>query len=243
MKITIDNYEAYILDRIEGNLSAEGQKELDAFLVSHPELQDVASQYDPSLRLLPDMDEVFADKESLKRYEPTAISYKHWFSSHKLGIISAAACVAVLFGAAIWLFNQPKADLTIAETPLPVVKEDNVITKEASAPSIAAMPRVKKAKSNVKTPQINSKDSIIKSDKLVIYMSDKLVKYEISTTKLVLYHSDKLVVYDTATKSDLNIFKPDDRRMIVENISLRLDTLQEKLLAYVPKPIKNLFNN
>ncbi len=36
--ITVHNYEAYLLDSVEGNLSGELQLELDVFLIQHPEL-------------------------------------------------------------------------------------------------------------------------------------------------------------------------------------------------------------
>jgi hypothetical protein len=38
-KITIDNYEAYLLDYLEGRLSEEMARELNIFAVTHPELQ------------------------------------------------------------------------------------------------------------------------------------------------------------------------------------------------------------
>lgn len=38
MKITIENYEAFLLDYIEGNLNAEQQQQLQNFLLAHPEL-------------------------------------------------------------------------------------------------------------------------------------------------------------------------------------------------------------
>ena len=37
--ITIDNYEAYLLDFSEGNLSDDLQVELELFLIQHPELE------------------------------------------------------------------------------------------------------------------------------------------------------------------------------------------------------------
>ena len=38
-RITIDNYEAYLLDLLEGTLSGEMQVELELFLIQHPELK------------------------------------------------------------------------------------------------------------------------------------------------------------------------------------------------------------
>ena len=38
-KINIHNYEAYLLDFSEGNLTGEFQVELELFLIQHPELE------------------------------------------------------------------------------------------------------------------------------------------------------------------------------------------------------------
>ncbi|MBK8500208.1 MAG: hypothetical protein IPL52_15645 [Flavobacteriales bacterium] len=70
MKQRIDhsNYEAWLLDRLEGNLSPAGEKELDAFLAMHPELDpgegDLPAVNDLALRLNT------LDKEALKRRLP-----------------------------------------------------------------------------------------------------------------------------------------------------------------------------
>ena len=52
MKERIDhsNYEAWLLDRLEGNLTPAQEQELDAFLAAHPEL-------DPGLDELPTLDQ------------------------------------------------------------------------------------------------------------------------------------------------------------------------------------------
>lgn len=70
MKERIDhsNYEAWLLDRLEGNLTPAQEQELDAFLAAHPELA-------PCLDELPTLDQLdvalsSADKEALKRALP-----------------------------------------------------------------------------------------------------------------------------------------------------------------------------
>lgn len=68
MKITLQNYEEWMIDYIEGNLSPEQQKELQEFLVFHPELQKELEAFGMT-KLEPDMTVVFADKASLKREE------------------------------------------------------------------------------------------------------------------------------------------------------------------------------
>lgn len=62
------NYEAWLLDRLEGSLSPQQERLLDAFLAAHPEL-------DPGSAELPTLDEwdarlAPADKEALKRTLP-----------------------------------------------------------------------------------------------------------------------------------------------------------------------------
>lgn len=70
MKQRIDhsNYEAWLLDRLEGNLTPAQEQELDAFLAAHPEL-------DPGMDALPTLDQLDAalsrsDKDALKRALP-----------------------------------------------------------------------------------------------------------------------------------------------------------------------------
>ncbi|MFN6115545.1 MAG: hypothetical protein ACK46C_06655 [Flavobacteriales bacterium] len=70
MKERIDhsNYEAWLLDRLEGNLTPAQEQELDAFLAAHPEL-------DPGMDALPTLDQLDAalsrsDKDALKRALP-----------------------------------------------------------------------------------------------------------------------------------------------------------------------------
>lgn len=64
-KITIDNYEAYLLDFSEGTLSEEMQMELELFLMQHPELD--IDLNDLSLITITDELPVFNEKEKLKK--------------------------------------------------------------------------------------------------------------------------------------------------------------------------------
>ncbi len=66
-KITIDNYEAYLLDLWEGNLSGEMQVELELFLIQHPELKTELSEM--PLFTVEAEAPVFKAKSSLKKSE------------------------------------------------------------------------------------------------------------------------------------------------------------------------------
>ncbi|MES2761676.1 MAG: hypothetical protein V4677_05695 [Bacteroidota bacterium] len=71
-KIGLHNYEAYLLDLSEGNLSDEGQMELELFLIQHPELQ---INLDELSSVLLDSETVsFSDKANLKRTDEDLVS-------------------------------------------------------------------------------------------------------------------------------------------------------------------------
>ena len=67
-RIDHSNYEAWLLDRLEGQLTPEQERELDAFLLAHPDLapyDEALPVVDPLMGALSTM-----DKEMLKRSIP-----------------------------------------------------------------------------------------------------------------------------------------------------------------------------
>jgi len=72
-KINIHNYEAFLLDFIEGNLSAEKQQQLFVFLADNPELK-AAFEGDFSEVILMPENAVFEKKELLKVEDDTLLS-------------------------------------------------------------------------------------------------------------------------------------------------------------------------
>jgi hypothetical protein len=71
-KIDIHNYEAYLLDYSEGNLTGELQVELELFLIQHPELEINLDEL--SLVTLENEDASFSNKNSLKKSEADLVS-------------------------------------------------------------------------------------------------------------------------------------------------------------------------
>ena len=67
MKINKNNYEAFLLDYIEGNLSAEETAELMLFLQQHPELETGIDDF--KIIAINKEDSVFDSKNELKRNE------------------------------------------------------------------------------------------------------------------------------------------------------------------------------
>ena len=77
-KININNYEAYLLDLSEGNLSDEKQMELELFLIQHPELGIDLS--DLSLISVDQESIAFEGKQHLKKTENELISETQFIS-------------------------------------------------------------------------------------------------------------------------------------------------------------------
>lgn len=71
-QINIHNYEAYLLDHSEGNLSDELQMELELFLIQHPELDIDLSQLSPISIEVEQFS--FNDKQQLKKTSADLVS-------------------------------------------------------------------------------------------------------------------------------------------------------------------------
>jgi hypothetical protein len=76
VQIDIHNYEAYLLDFSEGNLTDELQMELELFLIQHPELNIDLTEL--SLVSLKDESIVYSHKSSLKKTETDLVSEKQF---------------------------------------------------------------------------------------------------------------------------------------------------------------------
>lgn len=119
MKINIDNYELYFLRYIEGRLSDEERKEVDTFLLQHPELKEVFDMYDPFLTLTKDEDLVFDDKDSLMR------SKSPFVMSLWVRYASVAAAVLLVFSVGLsWMQReQPSQNVMLADNNIDIIEE------------------------------------------------------------------------------------------------------------------------
>jgi hypothetical protein len=93
MKITIENYEAYLLDLIEGRLGEARVKELREFVLGHPSLGSWDELTGEMPGLVPD-EPVFGGKELLKKPEIAAFgninesNYEYFFVSEIEGLLN-----------------------------------------------------------------------------------------------------------------------------------------------------------
>ena len=100
MNITTDNYEAYLLDYMEGNLSPEGAAELQAFVAAQGLDWSELTEELPRLEA-PKIE--FEDKERLKKKRAVVPLY--------VKIVSAAAAAGLLLTVSLW----PKKQLPTVE--------------------------------------------------------------------------------------------------------------------------------
>ncbi|MDR0790309.1 MAG: hypothetical protein LBO06_05905 [Bacteroidales bacterium] len=235
MKITIDNYEAFLLDDAEGTLSQQDKVGLDAFLEANPSLAQRAELYDPSLVLIADNDVVYEDKNKLLRQKPKVIYY-FW------KMTAAAAVFVGLIVGGYFLISDNKTSQPLAVTPK--TQHQNIKTQPQSIQTppqtIQPKPQIKTTKQPTAQPTLPIEEPIeqnivIHSDNLVVYEVDNLIVYEVEATNLVVYEVDNLITYDTSAITTFIEDRKADWHRIKNNLS-------NQLMARVAEPMKKLFN-
>ena len=171
MNITLDNYEAYLLDYVEGNLSESETKQLRAFIVAQGLDWDELTEELPHLEA-PAL--AYENKEGLKKKATVVPLY--------VKIASAAAAAGLLLTVGLWPEKQlpkmePLADLkpvaaTRLERPLErlalqtrptqfvkqnvVVREkkvevEKVVMEKTEMPLVAELPQIKAKEARIET--------------------------------------------------------------------------------------------
>ena len=241
MKITIDNYEAYLLDRAEGTISQQDKEALELFLEANPSLAKNAELYDPSLVLVADNDLIYPDKDRLLRKKPSVVLYFWKISS------AAAVFIGLIIGG-YFLFKDAEPLQPIAVTPK---TQQQIATTQSLF--IEKPISIKRPRTQVKAvPQATTElalaidttshqDTVAAHGNLVVYLSDNLIAYEIESVALVVYEMDNLIDYDTLTFASFIENRKNDWRRIKSNTSNKVSNLSEQLMVYVPESIKKLF--
>lgn len=145
-KIDIHNYEAYLLDFSEGNLTGELQVELELFLIQHPELEINLDEL--SLMTLENEAASFSNKQSLKKSETDLVSETQFIAyienqlSDKEKLELEKSCVInPLLAKELTLYNNTvaKADAAIVfENKQSLKRKPKVIWFNFSATQYAA---------------------------------------------------------------------------------------------------------
>ena len=111
MKINIDNYELYFLRYIEGRLSDEERREVETFLIQHPDLKEIMDMYDPSFTLVKDEELVFDEKDSLM-HPKSSFVMPLWV---RYASVAAVALFVVSVGLVWMQRQQPIQNVLLAD--------------------------------------------------------------------------------------------------------------------------------
>lgn len=125
MKINIDNYELYFLRYIEGRLSEEERREVETFLIQHPDLKEIMDMYDPSFTLVKDEELVFDEKDSLM-HPKSSFVMPLWMRYASV----AAVALFVVSAGLVWMQQQQTIhhDVVLADnaTDIDIIEEKYV---------------------------------------------------------------------------------------------------------------------
>lgn len=257
--ITKENIEAYLLDLIEGNLSPDEVKELEAFLMDNPQYKEMIDGYDSSLVLMADKNIKFEDKESLKRKNKVKVFYPYI----KYSFVAVAACF-ILFIFVSKLFIKPLDNTNIKTFDKVMVQNTN------STPSISPSTSVKNDKEEIgktqtrvstnkirtiakvekpqeeeivkeQTEEVKPEPKILRSNSMVVYEVDNLIAYideqEIKENKII--EVDNLVAYNDSQTTNPFLSNPLLNPLINNKY---VDQLRNNFENKIEKT-KNEFNN
>ncbi|HZG01152.1 MAG TPA: hypothetical protein VEY71_09120, partial [Chitinophagales bacterium] len=101
MNIDVTNYEEWLFRKVENDLNAEELKQLETFLVQHPEYRAELDAFEKTV-LVPDQSFVFRNKQVLYRDEPRVVSL--WYRNPQYWAVAASLVLILSVGA--WLLNN-----------------------------------------------------------------------------------------------------------------------------------------
>lgn len=152
-KITVHNYEAFLLDLSEGSLSGEDRLELEVFMIEHPELAVDVDDFSLAITIAEPI--AFANKETLKKTDSDLVSGEEFIayieqqlSTEKAVAIekSCAANPGLAHEMGLYKATLAKADLSVVYADKKGLKRKPKViwfnfsaTKFAAAASIALL--------------------------------------------------------------------------------------------------------
>lgn len=229
-----DNYEAYFLDYLEGNLSEKDKKELELFLKENPKLGEELKAYDNSLFLFPDMEISFKEKESLRHNK--AFLFPLWV---KYSSVAAVFILICLVSGKLFFQTLPEKELPIS-SPIasnikqPIIEEKEKKTERKSEKEIL--------KENITKSIIQNQDSksIAKVEKQIDSNNNFTVKEPkvIISNNLIAYEVNNLIAFEQNNEvEEKNIIEVNNLIVYKENDNYLLSPLINNKYVY------NLRNN
>lgn len=200
-KITKENYEAYLLDKAEGNISNEDLLALDAFLNENPELKPKEDEYDENIKAIHNSSIHYPNKETLMKKQATIIPFI-------IRVTSIAACLALVVVLSLFVFHKQdikqvakqiksekikvKSEKSEIKNNRPIIKRQEV-KKQIVNNVVFNTPTLQKDTiMQEKEQEIKKNDNGVQVNYLVTYEKEvKIDTVYIYTNQLITYSEEK----------------------------------------------------
>lgn len=220
--ITKDNYEAMLLQYHEGLLDDRRREEVEAFLRQHPDIEQEYRQYYSSEPIVTPPPAHYLYKGFMKRQPTLGGTRRYWV---------AAACIAVLFATAVWLWvtSQPGSGTALAPTILIASTEPAtaVVAADSCAPAIQP-PATEHAK-KVKERCTAVASVIIEPESKLSEVMPFEQTEAVESGQLPVYESDRLVVYGCRIENRQDLVACPDEEEPCRNLACRLILTGQKI--------------
>ena len=219
--ITKDNYEAMLLQYHEGLLDARQRAEVEAFLQQHPDIEQEYRLYYSSDPIVTPPDARYMHKRSIKQRPVRAIAWQHW---------AAAACIAVLFATAVWLWSPSQPGSNTTPSTIHVVSAEPataVATADSSTPAVE--PRMPEYSAAVR--ERHTAVASVATDPETIQADATPVEHFVAAAseQTPVCESDKLVVYGCRVENRQNLVTTPDAPEPCNSLACRLRNTGQKM--------------
>ena len=242
MKINIDNYELYFLRYIEGRLSDEERREVETFLIQHPDLKEIMDMYDPSFTLVKVEELDFDEKDSLM-HPKSSFVMPLWMRYASV----AAVALFVVSAGLVWMQQQQTIhhDVVLADnaTDIDIIEEkyvpmisDSTIDSEKLEEVISTTKNVMHKDTQRETmllaqvepmeseqPTVEIEEESINVD-TTVYMYDNY--YAMNTEENDVYleeYSNRLIAYNVGRAAENTMDDSDTDTIYCEYTELDID--------------------
>lgn len=231
--ITKDNYEAMLLQYHENLLDRRLREEVEAFLRQNPDIEQEYRQYYSCEPIVTPHHVHYRYKDNLKRKAVQPTAWRWW---------TAAACIAVLFASAVWLWSRTGAKTGTGTEPTGYIASTEPATTAMPASTAttstqpeyaakdaaqAALPKNAVAAEKKHLPMEMAREA--KQESLPGETQLKEQHMTTQTTQTPVCESDKLVVYGIRVENRNNLVASPKADEPCNNLACRLALTGQRL--------------
>ena len=210
--ITKDNYEPMLLQYHENLLDRRLREEVEAFLRQNPDIEQEYRQYYSCEPIVTPHHVHYRYKDNLKRKAVQPTAWRWW---------TAAACIAVLFASAVWLWSRTGAKTGTGTEPTGYIASTEPATTATPASTATTSTQ----------PEYAAKDAAqaaaeaVRQEKIAEYTAQLAAASE----QTPVCESDKLVVYGIRVENRNNLVASPKADEPCNNLACRLALTGQRL--------------